>query len=357
MDDYNRILLSAREQSGRLRDEVLRQVVNLYVRLVAQMRVTGEYNAQTARQLAEISRSMLQQYGSDYIRLLSSAVRESAGYAANGHSEAVKLAFQRAGVTGSVSFAEVPTFALQHMANRRLIAEQFGLNGFSGFFKTVLEAHLKEMAGQIDTLLMDSVTLGDSASTVTKKLAKMLAQNEPEVLKALEQLGPRGGFIRGAVEDKSLPVDAARSLLKRSKLIAVHEINTAYSESDIIASIKSPVVLANKWRLSGNHPERDVCDILAEADVYGMGDGVYPSNFTPGLAHPRCRCWNEKVLRHPALWSQSKPPLPTSYRRIRNGGAIIGEGVSDKYIENQEGLANRLVRAAFEAESQSRVAA
>ena len=361
MDDYNKILLQARRQVAPLRDEVTAYVVDLYARMLLQLRASGTFDADTAEQMMKLMDSMLRQYGQNFMRELLKASRSSAGFAANGHAEATTLFFGRAGVELTTSFSDVPTFALEHMQFRRAIAEKYGLRGFTGFFKTVIERNLKQFAADFDQILLDAVTLGRSASDTTLQIAKTLAMNEPDVFEVLKKMGSNGGAIRGAILDDSVEaIGEARSLLKKSKLIAVHEINTAYDEADKIASVRSPVVGDVRWTLSGRHSglssSPDVCNILAEADYYGLGAGIYPANYVPSLAHPRCLCSIEKLLRHPAMWNQEKV-FTGSFQLIDADAFLADRGITIHKARTEGGLANKLVRAAFDADRTERRAA
>ncbi len=62
--------------------------------------------------------------------------------------------------------------------------------------------------------------------------------------------------------------------------------------------------------LSGSHPRRDICDLHARADLFGLGPGCYPTARAPRPTfHPFCRC----RLR-------SRPDLSASMARIPRGG-------------------------------------
>lgn len=54
------------------------------------------------------------------------------------------------------------------------------------------------------------------------------------------------------------------------------------------------------WRsvLSPRHPVSDICDFYANADLYGLGKGVYPKNESPPYPyHPNCLCELEPVYQ------------------------------------------------------------
>ncbi len=94
--------------------------------------------------------------------------------------------------------------------------------------------------------------------------------------------------------------------------LARTEISRAYFNSERQRAKVSPVVLAQKWNLSGSHGERvgfDVCDVLASTDSYGLGGGVYPSGNVPIMPHPNDLCFLTDVRRKPKDWHKKKPTL------------------------------------------------
>lgn len=49
--------------------------------------------------------------------------------------------------------------------------------------------------------------------------------------------------------------------------------------------------MAYQWKLGSRHPAEDICDMYANADLYGMGKGVFPKDkVVPQPAHPHCLC-------------------------------------------------------------------
>lgn len=43
--------------------------------------------------------------------------------------------------------------------------------------------------------------------------------------------------------------------------------------------------------MSHTHPRADICDYFANADLYGLGKGIYPKEKAPLTpCHPFCRC-------------------------------------------------------------------
>ncbi len=73
--------------------------------------------------------------------------------------------------------------------------------------------------------------------------------------------------------------------------IARTENARAYADGQVNRYMNDNDIVAYKWRLSARHPRFDICDFYANADLYGLGKGVYPKDKLPTLpAHPHCMC-------------------------------------------------------------------
>lgn len=73
--------------------------------------------------------------------------------------------------------------------------------------------------------------------------------------------------------------------------IARTEMARAYADGKMLRYKDDDDVVALKWTLSSRHPRYDICDFYANADLYGLGKGVYPKDKFPTLpAHPHCMC-------------------------------------------------------------------
>ena len=80
----------------------------------------------------------------------------------------------------------------------------------------------------------------------------------------------------------------------------------AFHETRRLGAISSPVVAGMRWRLTNQHPIWDVCNLLAQQDLYHMGEGVYPTDQLPPRPHPNCICYTMDQLRKPKEWQTKK---------------------------------------------------
>ncbi len=76
----------------------------------------------------------------------------------------------------------------------------------------------------------------------------------------------------------------------QARLVARHETAEAYRRSYEETAAQAPGVVGFRWTLSSGHPHKDVCDILANQDLHGLGPGGYPVDSVPETPHPACLC-------------------------------------------------------------------
>ena len=95
--------------------------------------------------------------------------------------------------------------------------------------------------------------------------------------------------VHTAVEEKSRYV---------AERIARTEAARAWADGFAEKYMDDDSVVAFQWKLASRHPKFDICDLYAEANLYGLGKGIYPKNATPRLpVHPHCLCHLAPVYR------------------------------------------------------------
>ena len=110
--------------------------------------------------------------------------------------------------------------------------------------------------------------------TAYKELAIQLGKNNEDGLK-------RAVYV--AVQEKSRYV---------AERIARTESARAWADGFIARYENDDTVAAYRWEVSSAHPCTDVCDMYANADLWGLGKGIYPKDQCPTLpAHPHCLCY------------------------------------------------------------------
>ena len=95
-----------------------------------------------------------------------------------------------------------------------------------------------------------------------------------------------------------------RRLENNMKRLVAHEIASAADEAGKQLAAQSPVVDLVRWTLSSRHhaleSSPDACDVLAQADLYGWGPGLYHPSTVPALPHPWCECRIEVTTKRPS---------------------------------------------------------
>ncbi len=104
--------------------------------------------------------------------------------------------------------------------------------------------------------------------------------------------------LAGAIEreDVQATADAVEGYIARKYRYEVGRIvrtegMRAFARASLDRMRSTPGVYAYEWRLSPSHPEPDICDVFARADLHGLGPGCYPVGQGPvAPAHPNCTC-------------------------------------------------------------------
>jgi hypothetical protein len=84
--------------------------------------------------------------------------------------------------------------------------------------------------------------------------------------------------------------DVAGGVSYAAMRLARTELNNAFKTAQEERYKDEPWTIGMKWNLSKSHPERDICNEHAEADLHGLGAGVYPVGQRP-KSHPNCLCY------------------------------------------------------------------
>lgn len=115
--------------------------------------------------------------------------------------------------------------------------------------------------------------------------------------------------------------------------IARTESARAYNEGVMARYEKDEDIVAYKWTMSSRHPCVDICDLYANADLYGMGNGVFPKDKVPMIpAHPHCMCMLKPVEKGRV---ENEDPKD----QIENGGKAFLQGLSKREQERLLGVA------------------
>ena len=364
-----------REAVAQTREEVLgagglqAAVVAEMRRALAQMLVdlqadveAGTVTPERATRLRESIDQTLQRYRDQAVVILEEGRREAIQQAVQGHRAGlVAIAEQTEVAAGTIavgdSFTDVPETVLEVGMRRRAI-------GGAATMQTLVTRNVQEAADDIDDAIESAIGRGVDNERLARDIASTLAQGDSELQQIMRELGREQG---AQVDPGADPVSIDEGDLKRAqrleydaRRIAVSEINSHYHESDVISSIRSPVVDLVRWQTSELHTREkryvpDVCDFLEQTDLFGYGEGLYHPAGVPALVHPHCQCRVETVLKDGGDYSRSNRPMPEERELSESTvGDLLREiggerTVTDKYAQRQTEMLNEHFAAAFEA--------
>ncbi len=341
----------------------LRQLYDEYARMLVRLVGDGSSGLITAARAEQLSRSLINRMRSLDTTLASAfdAARDSTfETVVSAHEAAIAAAGASVGIRVATTFADVPDLAVKLMMVRR------GL-GLATTFRTLANRRVTQAAADVDRLLISAVARGESERATRHELAFILGGNDPRLLETLRHLGPGGGRTRQAIQAgiilPDVDVKAAKRLLSDSRRIAQTEINTAYSEADTVASMRSQVIAYLIWLLSEIHSSLssapDVCDVLAEQDWYGLGPGGFPPPAFPSPPHPYDQCGRKHMLKDPRDWGKPRAPYRRpdyqdvenkhSSKRILNSRQRPGgRTATNDHVARQRALAREVVDRSYQ---------
>lgn len=88
--------------------------------------------------------------------------------------------------------------------------------------------------------------------------------------------------LKAAVEEKSRYI---------AECIARTESARAWADGFIARYGDDEDVVAYQWKTGSRHPEEDICDMYANANLWNLGKGIFPKDKCPILPiHPHCLC-------------------------------------------------------------------
>jgi hypothetical protein len=273
-----------------------------------------------------------------------------------GHEQGILRATEITGVSVAVNFDAIPDRALQTMMLRR------GLFGAEDY-KAVINRGLVGMADDIDQYIGSAVARGVNSRTASQELAAMLSRGNDDILKYVEEGRLTRSAINNALRDGELNLEQyqqARSMFYDSRRIMVTETNNAFREADRLSQQESPIVGATKWQVSGRHyglpSSPDICTIYHEYDLFGMGEGVFPTQNFPAPPHPYCGCYAMAVIRDVELWNTPKQALTQPPELTEEQFSSMFEDATPRKLETQVEEANKYLKLAYEVSTRSAAA-
>jgi len=245
-------------------------------------------------------------------QVVSEAIMDVANQVANTQQEATNdLLIENNDANLMLDLSDVPRLTLEGLEQRYHIET----------LKISSNVWAQKQIREIETVITAGIARGQPAEEMSNQLSE---------------------FVLGG------GVGMGQSLKTKTMRLARTEINNSYWEASRASSEQSPVVKGIKWELSGRHPQYDVCDLLVNQNLFGLGRGVYPPEYLPPKPHPNCLCFQLDVLRDPDEFDQERP-VPTLQKDIDKVSiGKGGQGFSKGYKKRQLDLFRNVVHATIE---------
>lgn len=171
-------------------------------------------------------------------------------------------------------------------------------------------------------------TIRQAARKVEQNTTPSLRAAYSDVIRAVED----GNTID---LNRAIQVAVQEKARYHAERIARTENARAYADGQMSRYMNDPDVVALKWKLGSRHPRYDICDFYANADLYGLGKGVYPKDKFPRLpAHPHCMC-----LCHPVY--DFEVDIDAAHENIEKGGKAYIDTLSEQHQEQLLGVEGR----------------
>lgn len=116
-------------------------------------------------------------------------------------------------------------------------------------------------------------------------------RNTAEVGKAIEAYIENNKSVLSTMMEGAELKNVPNNIHFLATRLASTEMVSAYGLASDGAALRSPGTVGMKYQLSNAHPCYDICDVICDADDYGLGQGCYPLEQLPQYPfHPFCLC-------------------------------------------------------------------
>ncbi|MHC4703164.1 MAG: hypothetical protein ACYTFQ_21575, partial [Planctomycetota bacterium] len=194
------------------------------------------------------------------------------------------------------------------------------LGGASKTWKTLIADATQGAMKEADDIIRMGLLSGAKPNQIAKGLRQYVRGGE-EIFEAFRDSGMTRDQILAAASGDPRFRGALRTLDYNARRIAWSETFNARREAEVTAFAADPLIKAVRWTLApdrGTLEGPDECDVLAHADFFGLGPGVFPIDQVPPPPHPFDRCELVPVVRGRNQAGRKKP----SPRRKRNADQV-----------------------------------
>jgi hypothetical protein len=162
-------------------------------------------------------------------------------------------------------------------------------------------------AGDADAIKEYRAAISKAGSQV-EKLAEREVAGSVRLKKAYQNIIDTTENFTEEQLDKAIERAVKAKARYNAERIARTEGARAYGAGKMTEVQADEDVVALRWELSSGHNVYDICDFNHNADLYGIGEGVYPKDKFPTYpAHPHCLCIIEEVFGEEKLEGEYNP--------------------------------------------------
>ncbi len=307
---YRDALVSVRRTAGRLEVEAAREITEVlqrYIDEIARLVAQGDPDPSL-----RATRAALQALADDMHQALTRATAQRRLVSYRDTLALWERAMRRLAELEGVSLAEL-------VAASRTQAPVTLLNHFAALnagvhWRTALRSRAADGARDINRIVLASTAEQVSAEELGRRLRRYVIGGD-ELAHAFRGARTRSGLVIPRLDLRTLrgqERESGRKLAGHARRIGISEIHNGRAESELQHMYTDPLVRAVLWQLSPVRSTRgwsppDVCDVLAQADYYGLGPGRYPVLYVPPPPHPYDRCERVPVTRPGSMAGAPKP--------------------------------------------------
>lgn len=228
----------------------------------------------------------------------------------NSHWPGDSLTLSRRIASKEMQVVAASTISANLLASRafqsRVATWQEMANDLAGFVpsgrQTILPGELSQAQGEVirHARRVMGGEGGEAVNDLNRALTKARAQAErlgrngapnQSLKAAYHDIADKAQALTAKGLERAIRTAIAEKTRYNAERIARTEMARAYGTGVFTKAAEDVDVIGIKSSLSSRHPETDICDFHAHANLYGMGPGVFPKGKAPPYPyHPHCLC-------------------------------------------------------------------
>jgi hypothetical protein len=285
---YTRAQIAARMAAGSLADAavrtILRDLQREQARLLAQIASLPAGSPVTRARALEASLRIITTM---HERLLVAATRAVTEQRRVGFEEIAAVWQEAALHTARVQGVPNALLGAIRQPPITLMGAYESLGGAASTWKTALKSAIDASGADLNLIVREGLAQQLHPEEIATRLRPYMSGAEPFHRAFPGEVVERVSDLRRSVPPSMR--EGARKMAYNARRIAYSEVHNARAEAEVTHFALDPLVAMIRWTLSpfrGQVSIPDVCDVLASANWYGLGPGLYPVGKVPVSPHP-----------------------------------------------------------------------